>query len=42
MDATAERLSGDALGTCADGIGSLSTLSGTVGVAYQFETSHRE
>jgi len=40
VDATGERLSGDVLGTCADGIGSVTTVSGTVGVAYEFETSH--
>jgi len=31
---------GDVLGTCADGIGSVTTVSGTLGVAYEFETSH--
>jgi len=35
-----ERLSGDVLGTCADGIGSVTSVSGTLGVAYEFETSH--
>ncbi|HEY5377184.1 MAG TPA: hypothetical protein VIK01_26070, partial [Polyangiaceae bacterium] len=40
LDATGERLSGDVLGTCADGIGSVTTVSGTLGVAYEFETSH--
>ncbi len=40
VDATGERLSGDVLGTCADGIGSVTTVSGTVGIAYEFETSH--
>jgi hypothetical protein len=40
VDATGERLSGDVLGTCADGIGSVTTVSGTLGVAYEFETSH--
>jgi hypothetical protein len=39
LDATGERLSGDELGTCADGIGSVTTLSGTIGVAYEFETA---
>jgi hypothetical protein len=39
VDATGERLSGDVLGTCADGIGSVTTVSGTLGVAYEFETS---
>jgi hypothetical protein len=39
VDATGERLSGDVLGTCADGIGSVTTVSGTVGVAYEIETS---
>lgn len=39
FDATGERLSGDALGTCAEGIGSIATLSGTLGLAYEFETA---
>ena len=39
VDATGERLSGDVLGTCADGIGSVTTISGTLGVAYEFETA---
>jgi hypothetical protein len=39
FDATGERLSGDALGTCADGVGSVATLSGTLGLAYEFETA---
>jgi hypothetical protein len=39
VDATAERLSGDTLGTCADGIGSVATISGTIGVAFEFETA---
>jgi len=41
LDATGERLNGDELGTCADGIGSVTTLSGTVGFAYEFETAKR-
>ena len=39
LDATGERLSGDALGTCADGMGSVATVSGTLGLAYEFETA---
>jgi hypothetical protein len=39
LDATGERLSGDELGTCADGIGSVTTLAGTVGLAYDFDTA---
>ncbi len=39
LDATGERLSGDALGSCADGIGSVATISGTLGLAYEFETA---
>jgi hypothetical protein len=38
LDAAGERLSGDELGTCADGIGSVTTVSGTVGLAYDFDT----
>jgi hypothetical protein len=41
LDATGERLNGDELGTCADGIGSVTTLSGTVGLAYEFETAKK-
>jgi hypothetical protein len=40
LDATGERLSGDVLGTCADGVGSVTSVSGTLGFAYEFETSH--
>jgi hypothetical protein len=39
IDATAERLTGDELGSCADGIGSVTTVSGSVGLAYEFEAS---
>ena len=39
VDATGERLSGEQLGTCADGIGSVASVSGTVGLAYEFETA---
>jgi len=39
LDATGARLSGDALGACADGIGSVSSVSGTVGFSYELETS---
>ena len=41
IDATGERLGGDELGTCANGIGSVTTLSGSVGLAYDFETAPR-
>jgi hypothetical protein len=36
VDATGARLSGEALGSCADGIGSVSSVSGTIGLAYEF------
>ncbi|MEO7036768.1 MAG: hypothetical protein ABI548_22650 [Polyangiaceae bacterium] len=39
LDATGEHLSGDALGSCADGLGSVASVSGTLGLAYEFETS---
>jgi len=39
LDLTAQRLSGEPLGTCADGIGSVASLSGSVGLAYEFETA---
>jgi hypothetical protein len=39
LDATGERLSGDELGTCVDGIGSVTSIAGSVGLAYQFETA---
>jgi hypothetical protein len=41
LDASGARLSGDALGSCADGIGSVTTVSGTVGLGYEFETAPR-
>ena len=41
VDGTGERLSGDELGTCADGIGSVTIVSGTVGLAYEFEAAKR-
>ncbi len=37
VDLNGERLSGETLGTCADGIGSVTSLSGSVGLAYEFE-----
>ncbi len=37
VDATALRLNGDALSSCAGGIGSVATISGTLGLAYDFE-----
>lgn len=39
LDATGQRLSGDQLGSCADGIGSVASVSGSVGLAYEFETA---
>jgi|SRR6478609_271570 len=39
VDLSGERLSGETLGTCADGIGSVASLSGSVGLAYEFETA---
>jgi hypothetical protein len=41
LDATGERLSGDVLGTCADGIGSVTSIAGSVGLAYTFETAKK-
>jgi hypothetical protein len=41
LDASGERLSGDELGACAAGIGSVTTLSGTIGVAYELETAKK-
>lgn len=41
LDLTGLRLSGDALGSCADGIGSTSSIGGTIGLAYEFETAPR-
>ncbi|HYP77619.1 MAG TPA: hypothetical protein VER12_16720 [Polyangiaceae bacterium] len=39
LDLNGERLSGEALGTCADGIGSVASLGGSVGLAFEFETA---
>lgn len=39
VDATGAHLSGDALGTCADGIGSVASVGGSFGLAYEFETA---
>jgi len=39
VDLNGERLGGEILGTCADGIGSVASLSGSVGLAYEFETA---
>ena len=38
VDLSAARLSGESLGTCADGIGSVASLGGSVGLAFEFET----
>ena len=37
LDAAGERLNGAELGTCADGIGSVTTVAGTVGLAFEFK-----
>ncbi|MEO8904531.1 MAG: hypothetical protein ABI488_19180 [Polyangiaceae bacterium] len=39
LDAAGEHLNGDALGSCADGLGSVASVSGTLGLAYEFETT---
>jgi hypothetical protein len=39
VDLSSARLSGESLGTCADGIGSVASLSGSVGLAFEFETA---
>jgi hypothetical protein len=39
LDATGDRLSGDELGTCAEGIGSVTSLGGSIGLAYIFESA---
>jgi hypothetical protein len=39
LDLNGQRLSGESLGTCADGIGSVASLSGSVGLAFEFETA---
>ncbi|MET0790136.1 MAG: hypothetical protein ABW061_01320 [Polyangiaceae bacterium] len=39
VDATGARLSGDTLGSCADGIGSVASVGGSVGLTYEFETA---
>jgi hypothetical protein len=39
LDAAGERLNGAELGTCADGIGSVTSVAGTVGLAFEFETA---
>ncbi len=41
LDAAGERLSGDELGTCADGIGSVTSVAGSIGLAYTFETAKK-
>jgi hypothetical protein len=38
LDLNGERLNGGSLGTCADGIGSVASLGGSVGLAFEFET----
>jgi len=39
VDLTGTRLSGDPLGECAPGIGSVASLGGSVGLTYEFETA---
>jgi len=39
VDLTGARLSGDTLGECAAGIGSVASLGGSVGLTYEFETA---
>jgi len=39
VDLNGARLSSETLGTCADGIGSVASLSGSVGLAFEFETA---
>jgi hypothetical protein len=41
VEATGERLSGELLGTCAEGIGSVASVGGSVGLGYEFETLPR-
>jgi hypothetical protein len=41
LDATGERLSGDTLGTCAEGMGSVASVSGSIGLGYELETLPR-
>lgn len=38
LDLSSAHLSGDSLDSCADGIGSVATLGGSVGLAFEFET----
>ena len=39
LDLSGARLSGEPLGTCADGIGSVASLAGSVGLAFELETA---
>ncbi len=39
LDAAGERLNGDVIGTCADGIGTTTSLAGSVGLSYTIETA---
>lgn len=39
IDAAGQRLSGDVLGTCADGIGTTTSLAGSIGLSYTIETA---
>jgi hypothetical protein len=41
VDLSGDRLSGESIDTCADGLGSVASLSGSVGLAYEFETAAR-
>jgi len=39
LELSSERLSGGVLGSCAQGLGSVATLGGSVGLAFEFETA---
>jgi len=39
LDATGQRLSGDPIAACANGIGSVASVSGTLGLAFELETA---
>jgi len=39
LDATGQRLSGDPIAGCANGIGSVASVSGTLGLAFELETA---
>jgi len=41
VDAAGQRLNGDVLGSCADGIGTTTSLAGSIGLSYTIETAKR-